>query len=504
MNFIQIFKKHLEKAPYFLILIPLFLIIHIEQEYQYLIPYSFVYSEIIQLLLAPLIIFSISYFLLRDNKKAALYAAIILIIFYFFCDIKDWLHTEHPGLLISTYTFLLPVVAIILLSAYLGIKKSKGSSANVFLFMNCIFFLFIVSDIIPLITAGSTKKNDLGDHSKELYKTYIPCKDCIKPDIYYLIADAFTSSEVLQNEFNYDNRLLDSFFKKNGFFLIPHSKSNYNLTPFSIASCFNLNYLAGLDYSKDFYIKEYLPGVSSVYSSELIPILKKEGYQIINHSTFNINGHPASIKPFDIYDIYSLYQRHNIFKKINTDIGWLIKQTLNIHVPYQDDPEYVKQKDIHFEKTFNALLRTSISPSEQPRFIYGHLVLPHLPSAFDSLGNRIKPASNSSTKKSPKERYIEVVILTRKKLMQIIRSIILNSKRPALIIVQGDHGFRFPDKEKQELEFANLSAMYFYNKDYRLLHDSLSNVNTFRIVLNTFFKKNYPLLKDTSYYLQYK
>ena len=88
---------------------------------------------------------------------------------------------------------------------------------------------------------------------------------------------------------------------------------------------------------------------------------------------------------------------------------------------------------------------------------------------------------------------------------KMVDSIFRNSKNNFIIILQGDHGARYQGEEnKKNLEFANLNAMYFYNQDYRLLHDSLSNVNTFRVIFNTFFGKNYPLLKDRSYFLRYR
>ena len=46
--------------------------------------------------------------------------------------------------------------------------------------------------------------------------------------------------------------------------------------------------------------------------------------------------------------------------------------------------------------------------------------------------------------------------------------------------------------------FSNLNAFYFPNKDYSRLYDSISPVNTFRVVLNTYFNAQLPLLKDSS------
>jgi len=45
--------------------------------------------------------------------------------------------------------------------------------------------------------------------------------------------------------------------------------------------------------------------------------------------------------------------------------------------------------------------------------------------------------------------------------------------------------------------------MYFPKEKYQQLGDSITNVNTFRFVLNAFFDKKLPILKDTSIFLHY-
>jgi hypothetical protein len=70
-----------------------------------------------------------------------------------------------------------------------------------------------------------------------------------------------------------------------------------------------------------------------------------------------------------------------------------------------------------------------------------------------------------------------------------------------VIILEGDHGYRFYEKKDRLKEFRNLNAYYFSDRDYRSLSDSISPVNTFRVVLNKYFCNSLPLLKDSSIYL---
>ena len=63
----------------------------------------------------------------------------------------------------------------------------------------------------------------------------------------------------------------------------------------------------------------------------------------------------------------------------------------------------------------------------------------------------------------------------------------------------GDHGLRYHDRlGYNPLSFVeNQNAVYFPGKDYRLFYDSISGVNQFRVILNTLFGQNLPLLKDS-------
>jgi hypothetical protein len=95
----------LERIPFFYFLLPIFLLLHIENEYNHLIIYRFVYFEIIQLLIAALLIFLGCLLFIREMTKGSLFAFGFLLLYYYFCDLKDFLQSKHPGFF-SSYLFL--------------------------------------------------------------------------------------------------------------------------------------------------------------------------------------------------------------------------------------------------------------------------------------------------------------------------------------------------------------------------------------------------------------
>ena len=66
----------------------------------------------------------------------------------------------------------------------------------------------------------------------------------------------------------------------------------------------------------------------------------------------------------------------------------------------------------------------------------------------------------------------------------------------------GDHGNRDITKEAFPIRhFQNLNAVYYPDNDYKMLYDSISGVNQFRVVLNKLLQQKLPVLKDSSIYL---
>ncbi|MHC5155895.1 MAG: hypothetical protein ACYSO3_07220, partial [Planctomycetota bacterium] len=96
------------------------------------------------------------------------------------------------------------------------------------------------------------------------------------------------------------------------------------------------------------------------------------------------------------------------------------------------------------------------------------------------------------------------------KILDIIDHIRNHSKRPPVIIVQGDHGLRdrieqktgkfyVPQEAFPEM-FSILNAYYLPGCDYSQFHEGISPVNTFRVLFNHYFGTNLDILPDKCYF----
>ena len=77
-----------------------------------------------------------------------------------------------------------------------------------------------------------------------------------------------------------------------------------------------------------------------------------------------------------------------------------------------------------------------------------------------------------------------------------------------IIIIESDHGTSFdfdwnnPTNEMLKQRLSNLNA-YYMPKGQELLYDTITPVNSFRIMFNSNFNGNFELLEDKVYWSNY-
>lgn len=500
-------KKYGEQLPFFLLTIPLFIIVHVEKEYHKLIDYRFVYSSILELLVAPVFMLIFSFLLFRSRRKAFMFSFFLMLVFYFLTTVRDTFQQSGMPAFLGKYSVLLAATALTSVLVYRALRKSGSDFRKAFLFINSVFLILIIFDVVVIAGHGAEPDNKLVSSEKSVLATYRKTPESVKPDIYYMVFDSYTSPSALKSSFGYENSALDSFLVNRGFFVANNSHSQYNLTAFSLTSSFNMNYLDRLKVSENlFRKKEYLPAVSAMYETDLMKILEKENYEIVNQSIFKIKNHPPVAPLYNIWMLNELYEKHNILRSVSNDLGWMLQSNFAFHLNSKEKKadENEASRNRHVERTYEALMNTIATPSLKPRFVYTHFMIPHYPFSYDSAGNKLPETEHDAPLDMDMKHYVNQLIYSNKLMKNAVEKIMSEATKPVVIIIQGDHGYRHYLLKEKSLEFDNLNAFYFYNKDYRLLTDHPSNVNTFRIVLNTFFNQNLPMLKDTSYYLRYK
>jgi hypothetical protein len=85
-------------------------------------------------------------------------------------------------------------------------------------------------------------------------------------------------------------------------------------------------------------------------------------------------------------------------------------------------------------------------------------------------------------------------------LTNVISGILKNSPTPPVIILQGDHGYRYlPGPQQQDEAPTILNALYLPgSKGEGLPYPGMTPVNTFRIIFDRYFGEHYACLPDVT------
>ena len=328
----------------------------------------------------------------------------------------------------------------------------------------------------------------------------------LPPDIYYIILDGYTRADILRDEFHDDNSPFIKRLSELGFYVAQCSQSNYAQTELSLASSLNLNYLDALGerFVEGTNIKTDLWALNG--KSIVRQMFTKLGYTIVAFETgyYWIQWEDADIflsPGMNTLERWEIVGGFNGFEAmlVKTSAGVLITDATGLSDRFMSDINYPNHR--RRERTLFQLdmLKRLSSSVQGPKFIYAHLIIPHDPFIFGSQGEVVhrEPGKND-------EEYIvayrDQVAYINQRIMEVIEAIQADTDHPAVIILQGDHG---TGRFSQRGRMAILNAYYLPEVSTGSLYDSISPVNTFRVVFNHYFGGDFPLLEDTSYYSAY-
>ncbi|RYZ23926.1 MAG: hypothetical protein EOO16_02920 [Chitinophagaceae bacterium] len=481
--------------PFYLLLLPLFAVLHVANTFRHLTDAGLVWKEWLALFLAPLLLYGVSALLTRPRNAAAA-ALLPVLVFFFGGAVKKWLDGQPVGWLHSYLFWTLLLLAALPLY-FRWTRRKPRQAAGLVAFVNAVSVVYLLIELAGWITF-SPATNYLGDPARSREQAFQPCTDCPTPDIYHFIFDEYAAERPLK-ALGYDNAALYDFLREKGFYIAGQSRANYRSTMLSMSSLFNMQYHRGLDTSKPLAFTDYLRGQYTLRHSELFPILRKQGYTIRNFSWLPIAGTPNELPRYDYWGQRSLYRPFNLVSYTLHEIGWRLPPALRVSWE-PGDAEYINWRDAYHRSIIRAVDTINAARTAAPLYFYGHFQLPHPPYVYDSLGRR-RP-DTVRTKAGEVRGYIEQVGYTNRVIRHLVTTLQARQPkgRPLVIILQSDHGFRVFDRKGDAPGFENLAAFYFSNGDFHLLRPDLSNVNTYPVLLNTFFRTHYPLLPDHTYY----
>jgi hypothetical protein len=503
-------KALLREKPYFLLLLPLFFIVHGYNAFFSFFPLDLVLLNLAITLVVTVLLYLVSLLLLRNKRKAAILSFWALLFLLSFGFLHDSLKKNIDNPFLISYKFILPFSFIAFCGLWFFIRKRQSMFYRLFYFLNLLFILFIGYEIINAVTnyIAYTNNKHLLDSRFTAYHNAkkINMPDSLKPDIYFLVFDALPSSNAMQQAWRFDNSSLDSFLLKEKFYVAANSKSNYNLTVLSISSTLNMDYTPPVDLYQD-ETKMYFKASASLLDNSLLRYLNESGYDIKQYQPVSFINKDWNGRLFFPDMLYMNYFYQTFPGRVYRDLGWNFSRLKTKIIKKQDFSAYEKRNNHHR----NDLLQTSLLVKNscamnktKPQFVYAHYQLPHDPYIYDSTGN-LKPVEKTITYTEEEQpaAFIQQVKFANKTIKQLVTHIKKANKPNTIIMIEGDHGFRNIYGQKGYMIYDNFSSFYFPDKNYQTLYPGISPVNGFRVVLNIFFDAKLPLLKDSSIFIPY-
>ena len=460
----------------------------------------------------------VAYLVFRKKDVSTVVASVVVFIILSYSRLFSFLEVYDLNLgSISISHDLISFVGtcvIILFVSYVS-RKYKEKLVVVNKLLTYLFFGLILFSSFTIINFELKAQRGWGgaDHSQTI-KTDTTKASSSDPDIYYFIFDRYAGQKSLSEEYNFDNSSLLSYLENKGFYIASSSTTNYPKTFLSLASSLNMEYM-------DFLTDKTNGGESGdesivtpyIRSSKVLEFLKKRGYSFINVGSW---WEPTRINPSA--DVNIFLPKKGYFNSDEFTTGYLnITAVSPIFQYIFHDPMDVSldpQNNIHRSTALYEFKAFDKIPQiNGPKFVFTHILLPHDPFVFDKNCNPISEKVVNSM--HHQENYKNQIICTNSMMKDMINKIFVSSKNPPVIILQADEG-PFPmnvplppnqswgtaETASLREKFPILNAYYFPNKKTTSLYESITPVNTFRVLFNEYFNANYPLLEDKNYIFQ--
>ncbi len=488
-------SRSYRQLPFFLFLLPLYFIINGYIRFYGSVPVGDAIVLLLIYLLATAFVYALCWLYFRDMIRSAVCTLVLMGYYLFFgAGLDVWNYLFH-GTLLNRYSVILSLSGLVFFLLFRYLKRTRLPLQRVAVFLNVFLCLLLLIDGIRLGKILFSKSSS--SHSRIMSAGFANCDSCSKPDIYLVILDEYSGNKVLQEQFGYDNSPFTDSLMRAGFTVTPGSRSNYNYTPYSMASILGMDYL-------DLNMKTKNTGnLNRAYRDireSVVPAwLRENGYQFFNYSIFDFQDHPAgghdgfipySTKLINAQTLWGRLEEVIAFEKLYGRLQTKRSRHQQLYLTRENNELFI-----------SATLQALHDYDTVPKFVYTHLMMPHYPYYYDSLGNPLPEDLIQKGKETDKEDYISYLKYCNGRILTLVHELQTTSATPPAIILLGDHGFRHYDPPAEEYAyFQNLQAIFIPESKLNV-YPGMSNVNLFRQLFNQQFKQRLPLLKDSTVYL---
>jgi hypothetical protein len=489
-------QKALKKIPFFLLLLVLFFCLHGSVEnYGYLNLYEVIETGLI-IILCVGVFFGLTWVITKNYLFASLLTFFIVLWYLFFGAIHDFIKASSFLHFLQSYTILLPALLILNIAMVWWLKRSKHLYAKLFLYLNVLFLLFCVADIIMVVNRHFNYKEPA-----VAAVSFNQAPVTQKPNVYFLLFDEYAGYKSLQDSFGFKNDSLYHFLRQQNFKELPVF-ANYDFTPFSMSSVLNMQYVPE-NYRKKLLVQpDIQQRFGEIRNARVFSIFRSMNYKIENYSIFDIKDYPALFRSNGLFPIHAALLTNKIFhNRLIKNIGWWLV-TGKFKIPFLKKYNLFR-KDDYNKQVEKKVLITAAQKNDRPLFTYAHFLLPHGQFYRDSSG-ALNPVDSIFNIKHlyDKSLYLSYLKYTNNIIKGLVKNIDAGDPG-AIVIIMSDHGF-YDYQNDGGYEPYNFDNICFVKTPAAKTDTSnlpKSNVNFFRYLFNTSYGQKLPYLPDSTVFV---
>jgi hypothetical protein len=442
---------------------------------------------------------------LRDLHRAALWAAMTFFIICFF-RLLHRMTDAIAAILNANFSGIYTLAVTLVVAVLIGRMARPG--INLTRIANVVMGVMVVFPVVTLAqrslsvntTVAASEALEQGDLAFDAVQ-----QEGDRPNIIHIVLDGYSRADVLARYYDYDNSGFLNALRTMGFAVADGATAPYNQTLQSMTSIFTADSLdeigvgrAGADLREAVW--------NRLLHNPVMRTLSRLGYQT---AALDIRYDPVRMDQLD-----RLLDRHTLsnFEAI------ALRKTVFYPIALKAGFKEATVPAETFMKSYERDLT-------EPYFEYLHLLAPHPPFDVTRDGEVLTPENGSwnindgseYTKHLPERQeayrrgYVEKLIYTNNGILLLARRVISEAKRPTIIIVHGDHGGgQLFDNDSaaqtcMQERFSPLLAVYASDgRLQKVLPPDINLTNLYRLVFNTYFGTQMPMLPSRSVFIGWK